>query len=117
VREEYNSIVADERAGQFRSLSFGVVIAVLQHFESQNVNFLRSYGEVFGQADPDEEPLYRNGEGWIACLEDVAESGVHGSFKEVCAENVHTVFLYLKHKIARLKREAISPKGEISENS
>ena len=105
IREEYNSIVADERAERFKALPFGIVIAVLQYFESLNTQFLRQYGEVFGSdEDDDDEPLYKHGEGWIACLEDVAESGVHGPFKEVCSENVHTIFLYLKHRTAKNKR-------------
>jgi hypothetical protein len=103
-REEYNSIIAQEQATTFGRLSFGVVMAVLQYFEVTNHEFLRQYGEAFG-ADDDDEPLYKNGEGWIACLEDVAEAGVHGKFTEVCSENAHTIWLYLKHRAARNKRQ------------
>ncbi|OIN61165.1 hypothetical protein [Arsenicibacter rosenii] len=105
AREEYNSVLADERAAEFSKLHFGVVIAVVQYFESLNRSFLERYGEVFG-GDPEEKapPLYKNGEGWLTCLEQVAELGTHGQFQQVCAENCHTIWLYLKHRT--LKRNS-----------
>lgn len=62
-----------------------------------NEQFLKSYSEVF-DADEGTKQLFANGEGWIATLEDVAKDGVHGSFDAVCNLNIHTTFMYLKHR-------------------
>lgn len=106
VREEYNQALAEERVDLFGTLPLGYLIALLQYFEHMHTKFLERYGEVFGSKDDDsdKEPLYKNGEGWIAILEEVAEIGSHGTFKQVCAENCHTIFLFLKHRTARQER-------------
>ncbi|MBO0933931.1 hypothetical protein [Fibrella aquatilis] len=104
LREEYNSILAENRAKQFEPIPFGVIMAVVQYWESMYTRFLKRYGEVFGEADEQAKPLYPAGEGWIAALEDVAVIGAHGPFKAVCAENCHTIFLFLKHRVAQQQR-------------
>lgn len=105
-REIYNSIRADERAKLLEKLPIGVSMAVLMYFEAQNLAFLKKYGEVFGADDDDDfPPLYPAGEGWIALLEGVAESGAHGTFKEVCDTNSHTIWLFLKHRAMQAKRQ------------
>lgn len=105
VREEYNSILAESRAKQFEAMPFGVIIAVVQYWETMYTRFLTRYGEVFGEdAEEEAKPLYPAGEGWIAALEDVAVIGAHGPFKAVCAENCHTIFLFLKHRVAQQQR-------------
>ncbi|TAF02260.1 MAG: hypothetical protein EAZ80_01560 [Runella slithyformis] len=116
-RQEPNSVVADERAAHFERLNIGVVIAILQYFESMNAAFLGRYQSCFEAGDTNETPMYQNGEGWLALLEDVAETGVHGTFNQVCAENAHTVFLYIKHKTLKNKREAVAEAADDDDNT
>ncbi|MFN3380689.1 MAG: hypothetical protein ACK41O_14635 [Runella zeae] len=107
LREEYNSLFAEQRAKDFKRLDIGYVIAILQYFESMNNDFM-SRNKVVLQGDDSAPPIYSGGEGWIAMLEDVAETGVHGTFNQVCSENANTIFLYIRHKVLKNKRAASS---------
>jgi hypothetical protein len=102
-RTTYNSTVSDRNAELFKKLPIGEALAVLNYWESMNEEFIKMYETLF-DADEGGRQLFRNGEGWLSTLEDVAKDGVHGNFKEVCNLNTHTVFMYLKHrKIIRLE--------------
>lgn len=96
-RVPYNSIRSELSAKHLKALPIGEAFAILQYWESMNEQFLKSYSEVF-DADEGTKQLFANGEGWIATLEDVAKDGVHGSFDAVCNLNIHTTFMYLKHR-------------------
>lgn len=104
-REPFNSIRTERRAEKFKKLKTGVLIAVLQYFEYLNNEFVLRYTDVF-EGDPGMKPLFQHGEGWLALLEDVAESAPFGNYEEVFAKNVHTVWLYLRHKKIKADREA-----------
>lgn len=96
-RVPYNSIRSEQAAKYLKALPIGEAFAILQYFESMNELFLKSYSEIFDD-DEGARQLFANGEGWIATLEDVAKDGVHGNFDTVCGNNVHTTFMYLKHR-------------------
>lgn len=96
-RIPFNSLKSEAEAKRFKKLPIGDVLAILSYFENMNERFLESYKEVF-DADEGTRQLFYNGEGWISTLEDVAKDGVHGNFSEVCDLNVHTIFMYLKHR-------------------
>ncbi|RAJ94201.1 hypothetical protein LX87_04086 [Larkinella arboricola] len=108
AREEYNTILADERAGRMTTLGLGVVMGVLQYFEAMNSRFVSMYREVY-EPDPDAAdlpPLYAGGEGLVTTLMEIAKTGTFGDFDKVCKQNGHTVWLFLKDtnlKIARAK--------------
>lgn len=104
VREEYDSKKADETAKFLReNMPFGMTMAFLQWFEFTNNNFLERNRELLEGGSG--RPLFYNGEGWIAMLEDIAESRVHGDFDEVCLKPVHTIFMYLRHTKTKLDRQ------------
>jgi hypothetical protein len=104
IREEYDSKKADETAKFLReNMPFGMTIAFLQWFEFTNNNFLERNRELLEGGSG--RPLFYNGEGWIAMLEDIAESRVHGDFDQVCQKPVHTIFMYLRHTKTKLDRQ------------
>jgi hypothetical protein len=111
AREEYNTILADERAEKMDQLSLGIVMAILQYFEAMNNRFVGMYRQVY-EADPEVEkqpPLYYAGEGLITTLMDIAQTGTFGDFDKVCKQNAHTLWLFLKDnnlKAARANRLA-----------
>jgi hypothetical protein len=99
----YNSIASERNTPRFKKLPIGEALAVLNYWESMNEEFIKMYETLF-DADEGTRQLFRNGEGWLSTLEDVAKDSVHGNFKEVCNLNTHTVFMYLKHrKIIRME--------------
>ncbi|SFD46675.1 hypothetical protein [Spirosoma endophyticum] len=105
-REEYNTILAEERSVQFGRLPFGVIMAVTQYFEAMNGRFLKQYQDVY-EPDPnaeEEAPLYLNGEGLVTTLMDIAKDGVFGDFDKVCRQNGHTIWLYLRDNNKKIKR-------------
>lgn len=95
-REEFDSARCENRAAGFLDLPLWQAYSILQFWEGMNEQFLEIYATVF-EGDDGEKPLFENGEGWIAVLEDIARDGVHGDFERVCGTNVHTLWLYLKH--------------------
>ncbi|QHV97945.1 hypothetical protein [Spirosoma endbachense] len=106
AREEYNTVLAEERAVQFANLPFGVVMAITQYFEAMNGRFLKAYKDVY-DPDPlaeDEPAMYHNGEGLVTTLMDIAKVGVFGDFEKVCKQNAHTVWLYLRDNSLKIKR-------------
>lgn len=106
AREEYNTVLAEERAATFATLPLGVIMAITQYFEAMNGRFLKTYKDVY-EPDPaadEEEPLYKNGEGLVTTLMDIATAGVFGDFDKVCKQNGHTVWLYLKDNNLKVKR-------------
>ena len=105
-REEYNTVLADERAELFGRLPIGTVMAVTQYFEAMNDRFLKMYPDVY-EADPNAEaepPMYKNGEGLVTTLMDIGREGVFGDFDKVCSQNCHSVWLYLKDNSKKIKR-------------
>jgi hypothetical protein len=102
-REEYNSLRAQQRAELFKRLTFDQLIPILLYWENMNNAFVKRYEKLYEGADLNAKQLFQNGEGWIATLEDVAESRVHGDFDGVCGTNIHTIWLYLVHK--KIKRD------------
>jgi hypothetical protein len=104
VREEYNSILASERALAMKEgLEWGVVIGVKDFFESMLTKFAKKYEILFDQSDL--KPLFNGGEGCIAMLEDVAEANIFGNIEKVYETNIDTIYLYLKHKKIKAERE------------
>ncbi len=105
AREEYNTILAQERAKQFSvDLPFGIVVAIKEYFSNMLDKFIKKYEFLFDEAD-DMKPLFRNGEGCVALLEDVAEANIYGNFEKVCNTNIDTVYLYLRHKKIKAEKE------------
>ncbi|MGA0558281.1 hypothetical protein ACO2Q8_16600 [Larkinella sp. VNQ87] len=107
IREAYNTLLADDRAQQFQSenLPIGVVMAVLQYFEFMNNRFLESYRLAYEPTDdPDEPPLYQNGEGLVTTFMDIAKLGVFGDFDQVCKQNGHTVWMFLRDNNLKIRR-------------
>ncbi len=105
VREEYNTILADERAAVFKEkLSFGVVAGVQEYYSNMLKGFMDRYASLFGEAEG-MQPLFPSGEGCIAMLEDVSESGLYGNFNAVCATPIETIYMYLKHKKVKAEKE------------
>lgn len=87
-----------------RQLNAGKIYWLLNYFEDTNRQFIEYYQGVF-ESDGDSKPLYPNGEGWIALLEDIARDQVHGEFNQVSGTAVHTLFLYLKHQRIKVNEE------------
>lgn len=106
IREEYNTVIAQERAKAFEkgNLPAGVVMGMLYYFEWMNSSFLKQYRDVYSGDDGDEEPLYENGEGLVTTLMEVAKSGTFGDFEKVCRQNGHTVWIFLKDNNLKIKR-------------
>ncbi|RAJ92209.1 hypothetical protein LX87_05177 [Larkinella arboricola] len=106
IRQAYNTIHADERAKLFQAqnLPVGVVMAVLQYFEYTNNRFLENYKLAYDPAEVDEPPLYQNGEGLITTFMDIAKLGVFGDFDQVCKQNGHTVWLFLRDNNLKIRR-------------
>ncbi|KAA9346319.1 hypothetical protein [Larkinella humicola] len=113
LREEFNSVLADERARKFQKLSIGQVMAVLKYFEWMNNRFFESYQDVYDSDESDEPPLYKNGEGILTSLMDIAKLGVFGNFDQVCKQNVHTVWIFLRDNNLKIKRETKLMEKEI----
>lgn len=105
VREEYNTILAQERAKVFeKKLPFGVVVAIKEYYSNMLDAFIKKYEILFDSAE-DMKPLFHNGEGCIALLEDIAEANIYGNFDKVCNTNIDTVYLYLRHKKIKADKE------------
>jgi hypothetical protein len=105
-REPYNTIKADERAPGFAKLPLATIMAITQYFEAMNGRFLKLYKDVY-EPDPaadEEAPMYENGEGLVTTLMDIAKTGVFGDFGNVCMQNSHTVWLYLRDNNKKIKR-------------
>ncbi|MGR3809608.1 hypothetical protein [Jiulongibacter sp. NS-SX5] len=95
-RVEFDNDEAEKVAMEFSKLPIGVCLAILNYWEAQQKVFMEQYSNVLkGEGG---EPLFANGEGWIASLEDVAKDGVHGDFERVCSTNCHTIWTYLSHQ-------------------
>lgn len=91
IREVFNSQRVKERAKLFeQKLDFGLKIAILQYFESENNKFLEQYAGMFG--NDGKEPRYDNGMGWITMLMNVASSGTFGDFDRVGEQNCHLIW-------------------------
>lgn len=104
IREEYNSILARERAVEIKAgLEWGIVIGVKDFFESMLDQFVKKYDMLFKESDM--KPLFSTGEGCIAMLEDVAEANIFGNIEKVYDTNIDTIYLYLKHKKIKAERE------------
>jgi hypothetical protein len=102
-REPFNSNLADERATLFKNHApHGVIIAILQYFEAMNNFMFNRFQEIFKASDA--KPLFNNGEGWLAMLEDVAETNIMGDLDKVHATNAFSVMLHISHKQAKIKR-------------
>lgn len=94
----FNSVKADLAAKKFKDgLPLGVVMAILQYWESSNNAFVEQHKALF-EGSGEGANLFANGEGWIAMLEDVAKENVHGDFDKVSDTNCHTVWMYMKHR-------------------
>ncbi|GAB3892432.1 hypothetical protein GCM10028803_05250 [Larkinella knui] len=107
LRELYNTVLSDERAKVFqeKNLPIGVVMAILQYFEFTNNRFLEGYKLAYEPSeDQDEAPLYENGEGLVTTFMDIAKLGVFGDFENVCKQNGHTVWLFLRDNNLKIKR-------------
>lgn len=104
IREEYNSVLSEERAKKFTKLKFGYVLAIFQYFIWMNEMFLQGYKDVY-EADQDEQPLYKNGEGILSCLFDVAKLNIFKGLDDVYKQNAHTVWMFLRDHSIKIKRE------------
>lgn len=108
VREEFNTILIEARS--FKTVPIGTIMAVLQYYEHMQDKFSQRYKDDYAPDDSDSPALFPNGDGILALLEEVAESGTHGTFRDVCSTNAHTIFMYIRHKLvinrARAKAQA-----------
>lgn len=102
-REAFNNTIAEERAKEFESVAFGVLIAVFQYWEAMNNRFIQR-NEILFEGDGDETPLFHNGEGCLSLLEDIAEESVLGDLERVHETNVTSLFMYLRHKQKKMER-------------
>ncbi len=101
-----NTVKTDKAAAAFeQSLPLGMVMAILQYWESMNNQFIEQNKDLF-DGSIGGRALFKNGEGWIAMLEDVAREGVHGDFEKVSDTNCHTIFMYMKHRKAVFDEQA-----------
>ncbi|MDQ1088986.1 hypothetical protein [Siphonobacter sp. SORGH_AS_1065] len=105
-REEYNTVIAQERAKLFEkgNLSTGVVMCLLHYFEWMNSGFLKQYQDVYSADDDDTPPIYKNGEGLVTMLMEVAKTGTFGDFDKVCRQNGHTVWIFLRDSNLKVRR-------------
>lgn len=105
VREPYNQILAQDRAKIFEQhLPFGLAVALLHFFEHTNSTFLKRYEKLFDGDGDDSPPVFKNGRGMLALLEEVAELNVFGNIKNVYDQNVHNVFMFLEHKKVKVEQ-------------
>jgi hypothetical protein len=95
------------------NMPFGLVIAFLQWFEKTNNAFIAKNEILFEKSGG--RQMFANGEGWIAMLEDVAETGVYGDFDAVCNQNLHTVFMYLRHCKIKIDRQIEDQKSQTND--
>jgi hypothetical protein len=102
-REVFNSVLAEERAKLFKEKApFGVLVAVFQYFEQMNNAFIKRYDDVFSGGDG--KPLFKNGEGWLAMLADIAETGVMGDLDKVYQSNAISLMMYVQQKQKKVGR-------------
>ena len=101
-RETYNSIVAEARANDFKTAKVGQIRAIYLYYELMSNAFFNNYDKLLEPAK--ELPLYQNGEGQITLLMELAEMGTFGSFEDVCRQNVHTIWLFIKDKKLKAER-------------
>lgn len=71
---------------------------LLDYFENSLRIFVEMFKEVFDSEEAGGRSLFKNNEGWIFVLEDIAKEGAHGTFKEVSRELCITLWMYLKHQ-------------------
>lgn len=103
-REVFNSVLAEERAKLFKEKApHGVLIAVFQYFESMNNAFVKRYDDVFGSGG-DTKPLFKNGEGWLSMLADIAETGALGDLHKVYETNAGSLMMYVEQKQKKVER-------------
>ena len=116
-RQPFNSVLADRTARQFaKGLPVATIMAVLQYFEQLLDEFMTRYADIFDE-DESLKPLFANGEGWLALLEDVAESATFGDYEQVFEKNCHTVWMYLRHKKVKSDRAREDYEAQQQENS
>lgn len=102
-REVFNSVLSEERANLFKEKApFGVMIAVLQYWESMNNRFVKRFDDVFNRGDS--KQIFQNGEGWLSMLADVAEVGVMGNLEKVYETNAYSLMMYVLQKQKKLER-------------
>lgn len=102
-REVYNSVLSEERAKLFKEKApFGVMIAVLQYWEAMNNRFVKRFDDVFNGGDS--KQIFKNGEGWLAMLADVAEVGVMGNIEKVYETNAYSFMMYVLQKQKKIER-------------
>lgn len=97
VREEFNTILIQARS--FKTVPIGTITAVLQYYEYMQEQFTQRYKDDYARDENDGPVLFPNGDGILALLEEVAESGTHGTFRDICTTNAHTIFMYIRHKL------------------
>lgn len=99
-RLPYHSKEVLELGHKMLGLPAGVQYWLINYFEDSLRFFVRMFSEVFGgEGDGDDKPsMFKNGEGWIAILEDVALQGAYGDFNKVCETEAVTIWLFLKHQ-------------------
>ena len=102
VRELYNSAVADARAVEFRKLPQATIMVVYLYVSEMLQKFWKRYDDLLDGNN--EEALYEHGEGQITMLMDIAEMNVFGDFKNVCMQNVHTIYMFLRDKKLKVDR-------------
>jgi hypothetical protein len=102
-REQYNGVLATERAKQFEANApVGLLIAVYQYWENLNNDFVNRHKNLF-DGDDETKPLFQNGEGWLSMLEDIAENNIMGNIDQVYTTPVGNLFMYLNHKQVKLR--------------
>lgn len=102
VREPFNMTRCEERLGDIKEVPFGMLLAVFQYWEKMNTDFVKRNDELFD--GDDDEGLFSNGEGCLSMLEDIAEEGTLGDLDKVHETNVVNVFLYMRHKLKKLRK-------------
>jgi len=100
-RVQYHSKDVLELGARMVNLPAGVQYWLINYFEDSLRFFVRMFSDVFGGEVPDGDKspsMFKNGEGWIAILEDVALQGAYGDFNKVCETEAVTIWLFLKHQ-------------------
>lgn len=102
-RERYNAAIVDRRALAFASLPVGIKVLVMQYTAANIAEIQRQYHKIFEPAGKSAGPA-SSVPPWLACMFDLAEKQVFGSWEMTCHTPIHTLLLYLTNKKANAEQ-------------
>jgi hypothetical protein len=95
---KYDTMVAESRLDAMKRLPRWAVWYNSMLCLSAKQYFMTQYDILFSAPAKEEDEQQGDGYGLIGALLSLAETGVFGVYDQVCAQNAHEVFFYLKYR-------------------